>query len=113
MKTKITMAAMDKNNPFKIGNWMDYAQIDVTAHNADEGGKDAVTMSFPWAHSLPYMDVKVQDAISKCRETAEKALRDHLEARARKEAKMTKWEKIVRFVRREFSYFWKMGKIGA
>lgn len=109
MKTITTLSSLLKDNDFNIENYGDYVLIEVTASD----GKDSATMAFPWAHTIPFMDVSVQAAITKCQETAKNALASHLEARKKKEDAMTLVDKFFRFLRRELSYFWGMGKIRA
>mgnify|MGYP001039914442 CR=1 FL=1 len=108
MKTVTTISAMPSPNIFRIPNVEDYCLIEVTASE----GEHKVSMSFPWAHSIPYMDVSVQDAVKKCASVAQDSLAQHLATLAQKEARMTLVEKFFRFLRREFAYFWGRGKIG-
>lgn len=116
ISTKTTISALGVDNPFRINNVEDYALIEVTARS----GPHEVVMSFPWAHSIPYMDISVQNAITKCKETAINSLTMHLEGvekrRREAEAKMN-WvnklvNRIVAFARREIGFFFEKAKIG-
>jgi hypothetical protein len=107
IKTVTTISTLPADNDFKIHNVEDYALIEVTAQR----GKAAASMSFPWAHSIPYMDISVQDAISKCEETVRASLQNHLDEKKRREDAMTPAEKFMRFVRREFAFFKSRAKI--
>ena len=114
MKTKTTLSALPKDNIFRIENVEDYILVEVSAH-VEDNEKESATMSFPWAHSIPFMDAAVQKAITNCQETVKNTLKNRMEEKRRKEmdaeAKRTLCEKFFRFLRRELSYFWEMGKL--
>ena len=99
MKLKTTITPLLAKNDFKIENHEDYSLIEVTASE----GKHAVTMSFPWCTELPYGDVRVQDAIEKCKETTRASLLQHLE---REEKKLPFVHRMARVVRREIEFMW-------
>ena len=108
MKTKTTISALEQNNEFGISKYQDYARIEVTASE----GKESATMAFPWAHTIPFGDVTVQNAINKCQETTKKSLVMHLERRESRNQKRTAAEKFFAFLRREVSYALSMTRIG-
>lgn len=107
MKTITTLTQLPKENDFGIGNFEDYILVEVTASE----GKNAVTMSFPWATSIPYMDVSVQDAVKKCEETTKKNLQMHLDRIKEREAQATLVEKFLRFLRRETDFLLSMTRL--
>ena len=104
MKTITTISALPADNIFKIQNVEDYCLIEVTASE----GPHSVTMSFPWAHSIPYMDVSVQDAVKKCIDTTQTNLLYYLERNRKNETPVSK---VLRFLRREIRHLITMTKL--
>ena len=104
MKTITTISAMPSPNVFKIANVEDYNLIEVTASE----GEHKVSMSFPWAHSIPYMNADVQDAVKKCIDTTQANLLYYLERNRKNE---TPVDKVLRFLRREIQHLMAMTKL--
>ena len=108
MKTTTTITPLPATNEFRIENYTDYNLITVTAAVEQfkddaplSSANDAVTMTFPWAHSIPYFTPDVQDAVKKCVDTAKEMLYTRLEQK-RKQEKFC--DKLIRVLRRELAF---------
>lgn len=104
MKTITTITAMPADNIFRITDIGSYHLVTVTAQE----GEDKVEMSFPWAHSIPYMNADVQDAIAICAARVRDTMSQQIE---RRKNAQTLAQKLLAFIVGEVRYLFSMCKI--